>query len=85
MMHSHKLIRASEVGNYLYCRRSWFLSAPGIAPGLEQMGKRHAGIEYHRLHGEQVRFAQKLRFACGYILFVVLFLAFGYWLYLHFQ
>lgn len=84
-MRLHNLIRASEVGNYVYCRRSWFLSARGIAPSLEQMGKRHSGTEYHRRHGDQVQSAQKLTSAASYVLLLVLFLALGYSLYLHFH
>lgn len=84
MMHSHDLIRASEVGDYVYCRRSWLLNAQGVAPGLEQIEKRHAGIEYHRRHGEQVRSAQKLEWAGSYVLLLILFLALGYGMYLHF-
>lgn len=85
MRRSRNLIRASEVGDYVYCRRSWFLSAQGVAPSLKQIEERHAGIEYHRAHGEQVRFADKLTFAGVCVLFLVLFLVLGYWLYLQFQ
>ncbi len=85
MTRSHDLILASEIGDYVYCRRSWFLSAQGVHPGLKQMEKRDAGIEYHQRHGEQVKSAEKLRSASIYVLLVMLFLALGYWLYVHFQ
>ena len=85
MMRSHDLIRASEIGDFVYCRRSWFLSAQGVNPGLKQMEQRDAGIEYHQRHGEQVKSAQQLRSAGMLVLFLLLFLALGYWLYLHFQ
>ncbi len=85
MTRSQDLIRASELGEYVYCRRSWFLSARGVAPSLKQMEKKQAGIEYHQIHGEQVKSAYKLRSAGMFVLFLMLFLALGYWLYLHFQ
>jgi hypothetical protein len=61
MMRSHDPIRASELGDYVYCRRSWFLSAQGVNPDLKQMRKRDAGVEYHQRHGEQVNSAHNLR------------------------
>lgn len=85
MRRSHKFVHASEVGEYAYCRRSWFLSAHGVAPGLKQIEKRHAGTKYHQKHGEQVRSAHKMTFAGMCVLFLVLFLALGYWLYLQFH
>ena len=85
MRRSRDLIRASEVGDYVYCRRSWFLSAQGIAPSLKQIEKRHAGTEYHRMHGEQVRSAHRVTSAAVCVLFLLLFLALGYWLYLQFK
>lgn len=77
--------RASEIGDYVYCRRSWFLKAQRVAPGLEQIEKRRAGAEYHRRHGTQVRSAQKVKSVGSYVLFLVLFVALGFWVYLRFQ
>ncbi len=85
MMRSHDLIRASELGDYVYCKRCWFLSVQGVNPSLKQMEKRDAGIEYHHRHGEQVKSAQNLRSASIYVLLLMLFLVLGYWLYVHFQ
>ncbi|MDQ2948871.1 MAG: hypothetical protein M3Y27_23495 [Acidobacteriota bacterium] len=84
-MRSHDLIRASKLGDYVYCKRSWLLNVEGVNPSLKQMKKRDAGIEYHQRHGEQVQSAEKLRSASIYVLLVMLFLALGYWLYVHFQ
>ncbi len=47
-----KVIRASEVGSYLYCARAWWYRRKGIeSTNLAEMA---AGAELHRLHGRQV-------------------------------
>lgn len=55
-----RVIRASEIGEYVYCHRAWWL---GRVKGVEnanraQMG---AGVERHRAHGQVVRRAQLLQ------------------------
>ena len=49
------IIRASEIGAYVYCRRAWWLKR---AAGFEPAGKEEVfarGIEAHSRHGRLVR------------------------------
>lgn len=49
------IIRASEVGAYVYCRRAWWLKR---VAGFEPQGKAATfaqGIEAHASHGRLVR------------------------------
>ncbi len=48
------MIRASEVGDYVYCARSWWLRrVAGEEP--EGRGRREAGTAMHAAHGRGVR------------------------------
>ena len=53
-------IRASEVGEYLYCARAWRMRADGVEPtsGREALA---AGTRWHRRHGRDVVRARRLR------------------------
>ncbi len=42
------LIRASEIADWCFCRRSWYLSARGVGPNLVQIEKWHVGVDYHQ-------------------------------------
>ncbi len=60
-----RVIRASEIGEYIYCHRAWW---PGRVKGVENANRAglEAGIERHRSHGRRVRAAlllQRLAFA----------------------
>ena len=57
-MANRDLIRASEIADWCFCRRSWYLSARGVGQSLVQIEKRHAGIEYHRQHARSVNQAR---------------------------
>ncbi|HEX6289357.1 MAG TPA: hypothetical protein VFZ66_09215 [Herpetosiphonaceae bacterium] len=48
-----RLIRASEIGEYVYCHRAWWLHH---SVGLEPAGRerRARGTALHRRHGRQV-------------------------------
>ena len=47
------LIRASEIGEYLYCARSWWLRrVVGLVP--EGAAQRELGVRRHRQHGQAV-------------------------------
>lgn len=56
------IIRASEIGEYVHCRRAWWL---GRVQGVENRNRRwmEAGTEQHRAHGQRVFFATMLRWA----------------------
>lgn len=51
---SERIIRASEVGQYLFCARAWWLGAVQGLPSSRQEDLT-AGISAHRRHGRHVR------------------------------
>jgi hypothetical protein len=60
--------RASEVGQYAYCARAWWLgSLRGVPPA--NVKELQAGQSQHRRHGRQVVAYHRLRQA-GYVLTV---------------
>jgi len=60
-----RVIRASEIGAYLYCHRAWWYHLQGIASENQQ--ELSAGSGFHRSHGRRVLTATLLR-AAGWIL-----------------
>ena len=63
------LLRASEIGNYAYCARSWWLSRVRGLPSahLERM---MVGEEEHRSHGRAVVASHRLE-RLAYLLLLV--------------
>jgi CRISPR/Cas system-associated exonuclease Cas4 (RecB family) len=55
-----KLIRASEVGEYVYCARAWWLRRGGVEPSRGREA-RAAGTAWHAEHGRGVTAAARLR------------------------
>lgn len=57
-----RLIRASEIGEYLYCRRAWWLRQ---VLGLASVNVREmaAGTAAHAAHGQRVGMATLMRWA----------------------
>lgn len=53
------VIRASEIGSYLYCRRAWWYRKQGMES--ENQVELASGTELHRQHGRQVLAAGLLR------------------------
>lgn len=45
-------IRSSDIGTYLYCRRSWWYRRQGVPS--ENQAELAAGTELHARHGRQV-------------------------------
>jgi len=45
------VIRASDIGNYLYCRRAWRYRKDGVES--ENKAELAAGTELHRKHGRK--------------------------------
>lgn len=45
-------IRSSDIGNYLYCRRSWWYRKNGTPS--ENQAELLAGTDLHQRHGRQV-------------------------------
>ena len=53
------VIRASEIGSYLYCRRAWHYRKQGLES--ENQAEMLAGTELHRQHGRKTLSALLLR------------------------
>lgn len=57
---SDEWIRASEIAEYVYCRRAWWLRRVGgrASRNLRQMA---AGTAFHEAHGQLVQRARQAR------------------------
>jgi CRISPR/Cas system-associated exonuclease Cas4 (RecB family) len=62
------VIRSSDIGSYLYCRRAWWYRKQGLES--ENKAELAAGTELHHQHGRQV-VASSLTRAAGLILLVI--------------
>ena len=80
MGYDQRIIRASEIGEYIFCHRAWWLDrVQGVEPvNRDQM---QAGMARHAAHGRAVRRAELLRraaltfFALALVLAVMFVLA----------
>jgi hypothetical protein len=54
-----RIIRASEIGAYLYCHRAWWYQRQGLTS--ENQVELASGSELHREHGRKVLVAGLLR------------------------
>lgn len=82
-MASRDLIRASEIADWCFCRRSWYLSACGVDPSLVQIEKRRAGVDYHHQHSRRVNQARGVMNGATRALLVAVVLAAAYWFWAH--
>lgn len=67
------LIRASGMGEYVFCARAWWLRLEGHEP-TRGAGAREAGRSWHEGHGRRVARAGALRalsVACAYLAIAV--------------
>ena len=62
------LLRASDIGTYLYCRRAWMYRKEGVES--ENRAEMATGTELHRQHGRKVLAAGLLR-TLSLILFLI--------------
>jgi CRISPR/Cas system-associated exonuclease Cas4 (RecB family) len=62
------VIRSSDIGSYLYCRRAWWYRKQGIES--ENKAELAAGTELHQRHGRQV-LASSLNRTLGFILLTI--------------
>jgi CRISPR/Cas system-associated exonuclease Cas4 (RecB family) len=70
------VIRSSDIGNYLYCRRAWWYKKQGFES--ENQAELASGTEIHRQHGRKV-LASNLNRTLGLVLlFVALILLVAY-------
>jgi len=69
------IIRASEIGQYAYCARAWWLArVKGLTSA--NVAEMRAGTEQHRAHGRSVeRFRRLRRIAIALVLAGALLLA----------
>lgn len=66
---SYKVVKASEIGEYIYCRRAWWLRrSAGYEPA--NVKERAAGIVYHEQHGNNVRSADRVRRLALFLIFL---------------
>jgi hypothetical protein len=74
MTHPARLIRASEVGEYVFCRRAWWLHhVRGIEPADRVSLEK--GVAQHREHGQIVQSVNILQCAAVIFLGIALSLA----------
>ena len=68
------LVRASGMGEYVYCARAWWLRREGVRPtrGGEA---RAAGTRWHESHGRTVSRARRLRLVSAVCFYLALALA----------
>ena len=63
-----QVIRSSDIGNYLYCRRAWWYRKQGFQSANQ--AELANGTEIHRIHGRKV-LAAGLSRTLGFILLLV--------------
>jgi len=63
-----QVIRSSDIGNYLYCRRAWWYRKQGVES--ENQAELATGTELHRRHGRKV-LASSLTRTVGLILLMI--------------
>ena len=54
-----RVIRSSDIGNYLYCHRAWWYRKQGLKS--ENQAELVSGTELHRKHGRKVLAAGLMR------------------------
>jgi len=63
-----QVIRSSDIGNYLYCRRAWWYRRQGFES--ENQAELASGTELHRVHGRKVLAAGLMR-TLGFLLLLL--------------
>jgi CRISPR/Cas system-associated exonuclease Cas4 (RecB family) len=63
-----RVIRSSEIGNYLYCRRAWWYHKQGFES--QNQTELASGTKLHRVHGRKVLAAGLMR-ALGFLLLLL--------------
>jgi len=71
-----QVIRSSDIGNYLYCRRAWWYRRQGFQS--ENQAELASGTELHRVHGRKVLAAGLYRTIGFILLLIILVLVAGY-------
>jgi CRISPR/Cas system-associated exonuclease Cas4 (RecB family) len=63
-----RVIRSSDIGNYLYCHRAWWYRRQGLES--ENQAELASGTELHRQHGRKVLAAGLMR-TLGFLLLLL--------------
>ena len=77
-------IRASEIGDYIYCNRQWYLKrVEGVRPAPFQLQRMEKGKRYHDEHWKEVKKAARneqfiLALIAAAVTLIVLFLLLEY-------
>ena len=71
-----KVIRSSDIGNYLYCRRAWWYRKQGFQS--ENQAELASGTQLHRAHGRKVMASGLYRTLAFIIMLVALVLLVTY-------
>ena len=71
-----QVIRSSDIGNYLYCRRAWWYRRQGFES--ENQAELASGTELHRKHGRKVLAAGLMRILGFLLLLLALVLLVAY-------
>jgi len=79
-MSNRDSIRASEIGDWCFCRRAWYLANRNTQPSLLQIERRQAGTAYHERHGRVVMQPRQTISAENIVLLLLLLFVFAYWL-----
>ncbi len=66
------VIRSSDIGNYLYCRRAWWYRKQGYQSANQS--ELASGTELHRRHGRKVMVASLLNYTGCFIIILALIL-----------
>jgi len=66
------VIRSSDIGNYLYCRRAWWYRKKGYESANQ--ADLAGGTEIHRRHGRGVMVASLLNYAGCFMIILALIL-----------
>ncbi len=70
------VIRSSDIGNYLYCRRAWWYRKQGLES--DNKAEMAAGTQLHQKHGRQVLASSLTRTVALVLLLVALVLLAAY-------
>jgi hypothetical protein len=79
-MSNRDSIRASEIGDWCFCRRAWYLANRKTQPSLLQIERRQAGTAYHERHGRAIVQPRREINATKLVLLLLLLLVVACWL-----
>ena len=79
-MSNRDAIRATEIGDWCFCRRAWYLTNRKTQPSLLQIERRQAGTAYHERHGRAIVQPRREINAEKLVLLLLLLLVVACWL-----